>query len=558
MHNSISRFLCSLAMLLVLHAATEAVAEDAKWITFAGGEGPGAGKHIVFVTGEESYRSEESMPMMARILARQGFKCTVLFAIDPASGTINPQVKDNIPGLEALDTADLMVAFLRWRELPDAQMKHIIDYTESGRPVIGIRNATHPFRYTKRPDSPYARYDSASRDPQGGWGRIVLGETWVSHYGKNLIESTRCDAAPDAGSHPILRGVTPSFWLPDDVYGISDALSGDSAPLLMGQPLEGWAADAKPCADKKPLPIAWTRSYTGASGKAARIFTTTMGHGDAFKVEDFRRMLANACYWCMGLESGIDPKGSVEIGGVYEPGPVGAKGLKPDLKPGDLLEAVKPAAAVRAFIDDEGPGWRSLGKDDFAQVNSAEDTWTWEQGVLHCTGQPVSVLRTAKEYRNVEMVVEWSHQKPAGNSGVFMWTTPASIERLTAAGKPGLPDGVEVQILDHAFTDMMKARGQKTDWFGTNGDVFPVRVKMTPFPPLSPDGTRSFPRKHLAKGHGEWNHYYIRAINGEVRLWVNGEEVSGGTAIDPAQGFICLESEGSPIIFRRLRVRELP
>ena len=83
-----------------------------------------------------------------------------------------------------------------------------------------------------------------------------------------------------------------------------------------------------------------------------------------------------------------------------------------------------------------------------------------------------------------------------------------------------------MQILDHAYTDRVKASGGKTDWFGTNGDVFPVRVKMTPFPPVSPNGQRSFPRKHLAKGHGEWNHYYIRAINGEVRLWVNGEEVS--------------------------------
>lgn len=497
------------------------------------------------------------MPMLARILSRQGFKCTVLFAIDPASGTINPQVKDNIPGLELLDSADLLVAFFRWRELPDEQMKHIIDYTESGRPIIGIRNATHPFRYAKRPDSPYAKYDSASRNPQGGWGRLVLGETWVSHYGKNLIESTRCEIAPGASGQPLLLGVRPSFWLPDDVYGISESLSGDSTPVLLGQPLESWAADAKPV-DKKPVPIAWTKSYTGASGKSARVFTTTMGHGDAFKIEDFRRMLVNACYWCLGLESKIDPKASVAIIGVFEPGPVGAKGLKTGVKPEDLQEPAKPATPVRAFIDDEGPGWRSLGKEDFAKVNSAEDTWTWEKDGLHCTGQPVSVLRTAKEYRNVELVVEWSHQKPAGNSGVFLWTTPASIEKLTAAGKPGLPDGVEVQILDHAFTDMMKARGAKTDWFGTNGDVFAVRVKMTPFPPLSPDGSRSFPRKHLAKGHGEWNQYYIRAINGEVRLWVNGEEVSGGTAIDPAQGFICLESEGSPIIFRKLRVRELP
>ncbi|MEZ6089316.1 MAG: DUF1080 domain-containing protein [Pirellulaceae bacterium] len=213
---------------------------------------------------------------------------------------------------------------------------------------------------------------------------------------------------------------------------------------------------------------------------------------------------------------------------------------------------------VRAFVDDTAPGWRSLTEEDFVKVNSDEDTWSWSDGVLHCTGHPVSVLRTDKEYRNFELVVEWMHEKPAGNSGVFVWTTPASIERLTAAGTPGLPQGVEVQVLDHGYTEMVKSRGGKTDWFGTNGDVFAVGVKMTPFPPLSPDGSRSFPRKHLAKGHGQWNQYYIRAINGEVRLWVNGEEVSGGTNIEPKEGYLCLESEGSPIQFRKLRIRELP
>src|SRR4051812_20557368 len=243
------------------------------WLALPGGEGAGKGKHIVFIAAEEAYRSEESMPVMAKLLARQGFRCTVLFAIDPANGTINPQIKDNIPGLGVLDSADLLVAFLRWRELPDEQMKHIIDYTESGRPIIGIRNATHPFRYAKRPDSPYAKYDSASKDPQGGWGRLVLGETWVAHYAKNLIESTRCDVVPSAASHPILSGVRPSFWLPDDVYGISEALSGDSTPVLMGQPLVGWSETDPPVADKKPLPIAWTKSYTGTAGKKARIFT---------------------------------------------------------------------------------------------------------------------------------------------------------------------------------------------------------------------------------------------------------------------------------------------
>ena len=233
------------------------------------------------------------------------------------------------------------------------------------------------------------------------------------------------------------------------------------------------------------------------------------------------------------------------------------------MRPLALALFVAAAAAaedgpVRAFIDDTAPGWESLTEEDFAAVNSAEDTWRWEDGVLHCTGRPVSVLRTAEPFENVEIVVEWMHEKPAGNSGLFVWVTPESIERLTEAGKPGLPDGIEVQMLDHGYTDKVAAQGKDTTWFGTNGDVFPVGVKLTPFPPLSPNGSRSFPRKKLAKGHGQWNHYYVRAINGEVRLWVNGEEVSGGTAADPARGYLCLESEGSPIQFRKVRVRRLP
>ncbi|XZE56298.1 family 16 glycoside hydrolase [Planctomycetaceae bacterium SH139] len=564
---------CSMVTILLgfcaaalLGNSAEAVAES--WLTYPGGDGPGQGKHIVFIAAEESYRSELSMPLMAEILARHGFRCTVLFAIDSDTGTIDPRVKDNIPGLEQLESADLMVAFMRWRELPDEQMKRIVEYTESGRPMIGIRNATHPFRYSLQGDSPYAKYDWASKDPAGGWGRQVLGETWVSHYGKNLVESTRCQVLNFAASHPIFRGVHRSFWLPDDVYGISEKLEGDSEPMLLGQPLVGWSADDQPVADKPPVPIAWTKSYTGASGKTSRVFTTTMGHGDAFKIEDFRRMLTNACYWCLQLEDRIDARSDVAIVGNYEPGPAGVAGLKTGVKPSDPAFQLTTAAAVRdvasdvlltrAMIDDLQPGWRSLTAEDFVKVNSADDTWSWQDGILYCTGRPVSVLRTEKRYRNFELVVEWMHERPAGNSGVFVWTTPQSIEKLTQAGKPGLPAGIEVQVLDHGYTTMMKDRGQNTDWFGTNGDVFPVGVKMTPFPPLSPDGSRSYPRRHMANGHGKWNQYYIRAINGELRLWVNGEEVSGGTGCDPAEGFLCLESEGSPIQFRKLRIRELP
>ncbi|MDG2223633.1 MAG: DUF1080 domain-containing protein [Rubripirellula sp.] len=555
------KVLSTLALSLLFALITESAFAQ-QWLTYPPSQPPGRGKKIVLIAAEESYRSELSMPLMARILAAQGFDCTVLFAIDSKTGTIDPRVKNNIPGLEMLDSADLLIAFMRWRELPDEQMKHLVDYTESGKPIIGIRNATHPFRYTTGSQSPYAKYDSSSKSPLGGWGREVLGETWVSHYGKNLVESTQCDVINFAASHPIFRGTRRSFWIPDDVYGISETLSGDSEPLLLGQPLVGWSPDDAAVATKKPVPIAWTKTYTGSKGKAARIFTTTMGHGDAFKIDDFRRMLVNASYWCMELEDQITPHLNVAINGIFDPGPAGVKGLKLGVKPVDdsfrRTQNEKDVPVVTKRIIEDPTGWRTLTAADFSKVNSADETWSWREGVLHCTGKPVSVIRTNDQYRNFELVVEWMHEKPTGNSGVFVWTTPASIERLTKAGKPGLPQGIEVQVLDHQFTEMMKSRGAKTDWFGTNGDVFPVGVKMTPFPPLSPNGNRSYPRRHMANGHGHWNQYYIRAQNGEVRLWVNGVEVSGGSGCDPSEGYLCFESEGSPIQFRNIRVKELP
>jgi hypothetical protein len=213
-------------------------------------------------------------------------------------------------------------------------------------------------------------------------------------------------------------------------------------------------------------------------------------------------------------------------------------------------DEVKPV--TRAIIDGQADGFRSLGQDDFTKVNSADDTWTFEGDLIKCTGKPVSVMRTKKQFTNFELTVQWMHHKPKGNSGVFVWTTPESIERLTKAGKPGLPQGIEVQVLDLAY-----GKPNPADWYTSHGDVFPVGVKMKPFPPLSPNGSRSFPNKELSRPHGQWNHYYVRAINGEVRLWVNGEEVSGGTNCEPRTGYLCLESEGSPITFRGLRIREV-
>jgi len=223
-----------------------------------------------------------------------------------------------------------------------------------------------------------------------------------------------------------------------------------------------------------------------------------------------------------------------------------------------LAVADEPAAAPRAFIDGTGPGWRELGPDDFARVNLDPETWTWKDGVAHCTGQPVGVARTKNPVTNFELVAQWRHLRSGGNSGIFVWAPEQALKDLKPNKLP--PGGIEVQVLDHGYADQyVKQTGKKPDWFTTNGDVFAVgSSKMKPFPPLSPDGSRSFPTKKLSKGVGEWNHYYVRGINGEIRLWVNGEEVSGGANCEPHSGYLCLESEGSPVEFRSIRIRELP
>jgi hypothetical protein len=315
---------------------------DKPWVVYEGRSGPGVGKHIVFVTGDEEYRSEESMPMLAQILAvHHGFKCTVLFAINRQTGEIDPLTVDNIPGLEALDTADLMVLFTRFRELPDEQMKHIIDYTNSGKPIVALRTATHPFAYKDRKDSPYAKWSwdnkgaGAGLKPAltGGYGRQVLGETWISHYGVHQKESTRGLIAEGMENHPIVKGIGV-IWGPSDVYGLT-TLNGDCKPVIMGYVLSGMNPDDKPNEKKKPLPVAWIKSYTGETGKTSRVFTTTMGHAGDLKDENFRRLLVNACYSGMGLEDKTPAKGDVTILGQYNPNNIGFGGFKKGLTPAD-------------------------------------------------------------------------------------------------------------------------------------------------------------------------------------------------------------------------------
>lgn len=217
-----------------------------------------------------------------------------------------------------------------------------------------------------------------------------------------------------------------------------------------------------------------------------------------------------------------------------------------------------PVLDSRIEIDTTGSGWVELGQADFVRANCDEATWTWDGPAVHCTGKPIGVLRSKKSYRNVEFVGWWRHLSHGGNSGFFLWTPEDALSKLE---RDRLPDaGIEVQVLDHGYTELYeKSSGKKATWFTTHGDIFPVgRSKLTPFPPLSPDGSRSFPKANHSRPSPNWNYYYVRAINGEVRLWVNGHEVSGGAKANPAEGYLCLESEGAPVEFRHIRLRELP
>ena len=299
---------------------------------------PGKGKHIVLVSGDEEYRSEESMPQLAKILSqRHGFKCTVLFAINPEDGLIDPAKNDNIPGLEAVDSADLLIVALRWRDLPDVQMKHLVDYIESGRPIIGLRTATHAFLMKK--SQTYGKYSSNNKEFDGGFGRQVLGETWITHHGKHGVQSTRGIFAEGAASHPILRGIkSGEVWGPTDVYRTKLPLPGDSMPLVMGQVLQGMKETDAPMEGEQNnpmMPVAWVKSYTGAAGKKARIFTTTMGAAEDFSNEAFRRMVVNACYWTLGMETNIKVNSNVGLVGEFTPTHFGFGKFVAGKKPAD-------------------------------------------------------------------------------------------------------------------------------------------------------------------------------------------------------------------------------
>jgi hypothetical protein len=332
----LSKFLCFLTSIAVVLPAYTA------GVTYTGQSGSGFGKHIVLIAGDDAeYHSEEALPALAKILAvHHGFTCTVLFSINPEDGTIDPREKRNIPGLDALKAADLMIEFMRWRDLPDDQMKYFVDYVESGRPIISMRTGTHPFWF--KTSKTYAKWSWNSTFPgwEGGFGRKVLGETWVAHHGKHGQQSTRAWFAPGASGNPILRGIQDGeIWVPTDTYEVRLPLPATCRPLLLGQVLSWVGPDSEPVpgsVNNPMMPVAWTNAFTTKSGKIARIFTTTMGAADDLETEGMRRLLVNAVYWALGMESQIPAKATVSFIGHYRPHSFLSEVYTAGVKPSDL------------------------------------------------------------------------------------------------------------------------------------------------------------------------------------------------------------------------------
>lgn len=313
----------------------------AQGISYAGHKGPGEGKKVVLIAGDDGeYHSEEALPQLAKILAvRHGFQCTVLFPLDP-DGTINPHQNRDLGGLEALRNADLVILFMRWRDLPDDQMKMLIDYIESGRPILAIRTGTHPFALKTSKSYERWSWDSKITGWEGGFGRRVLGETWVAHHGEHGKQSTRAWFAPDAGKSPILRGIeSGGIWVPTEVYEVRLPMLSSVHPLLLGQVLSALHPDDAPVPGKvndPMMPVAWTNTYTAPNGKKARIFVSTMGAADDLLSEQLRRLLVNATYWTVGLENEIPEAADVRLVGDYHPHSYLSETYTKGVKPSDL------------------------------------------------------------------------------------------------------------------------------------------------------------------------------------------------------------------------------
>ncbi len=308
-------------------------------VTYNGIDGPGKGKQIVLLSGDEEYRSEEGLPQLAKILAvRYGFSCTVVFSM-AKDGTIDPTVQDNEPGIAALKTADICIMLMRFRHWDDVQMGTFVDYVASNKPILALRTSTHAFAFPTNSATKFGRLSWNSQEWPGGFGRQILGETWVDHWGQHGVQATRGVIEPGKADHPILQGV-------GEVFGTTDVYEAhppaDAEILLRGQVVEGLnptdppATGTRKTANGKTqgindpmMPILWTRKR----GHGHTV-TCTMGAATDLLDEGLRRLLVNSVFWQLGLT--VPPKADVRLVGQYQPSPYGFGNHKRGVRPEDL------------------------------------------------------------------------------------------------------------------------------------------------------------------------------------------------------------------------------
>lgn len=517
------------------------------WVVYEGHDGPGKGEHIVLISGDEEYRSEEALPQLGRILARHhGFSCTVLFAVDPETGMIDPTVRDNIPGLEALRTADLMIIATRFRDLPDDQMKHIDAYVKAGKPILGMRTATHAFKIDE--GKPYARYSFDSKAPgwEGGFGRRILGETWISHHGKHGTESSRGVIAPEGNDHPIVRGCE-DIWGPTDVYTVRLPLPGDSRPLVMGRVLEGMKPTDKPVTGEKNdpmMPVAWIKTYEVGPGRAGRVFTTTMGAANDLESEGLRRLLVNATYWCLGMEERIPPRAEVAIVGQYHPLPFGF---------GDHRKGVKPADHAMAVASDAGEvpaGFVSLfnGRDLTGWIVPEGDGGHWKvvDGVIDYDARSEAAgdknLWTQRKYGDFTLRLDW-RIKPVD---LPPQNIPYILPDGTHARAPdGKPFQIELATADSGIYLRGSSKSQVNIWSWPigSGEVYGYRMDAS-MPPEVRAGVT--PRTQADKPVGEWNRFEITMRGDRLTVVLNDIKVIDNARLPgvPEKGRIALQHHG--------------
>jgi hypothetical protein len=350
MMHFVCNIVCAFSIFLVFSATVYADEFSKYKVVYEGEEGTGKGKHIVYIASDHEYRGEEALPALARIMAKRfGFKCTVLFGLNPKDDTLLAGSSD-IKGLHILEDADLMVLAMRFINLEDNEMQHFVNYVNRGGPIMGLRTSTHAFRIPKERKFYLYDFRYPGEEFHMGFGRQVLGETWVNHYGKNHVQSSILMPEQENKDHPVLIGVGAMHT---QAGGYTAYPIEGSKVLARGIILNGMNKDASIDTSKELMPVVWARDYTSKSSKVARILTTTQGASEDIIDENFRRLLINGHFWCMGLEEYINEEIRIKFIGAYNPSKFAFEGHRRGVKPSDLAGWWSPIMDPNAPVTDK-------------------------------------------------------------------------------------------------------------------------------------------------------------------------------------------------------------